>query len=239
MDLRAPRLLLLGMTSCAALDSWSGFDGSPEIAAIQGHALVADGKVTSLAIPFDRPQLAGDLDVIAIGWYDTSIDVKSVTDSLHNVYRVAAKRTTLGGSDILVQTIYYASGIAAASAGANIVTIEWTASTQAPDVRVAEYRGLDPVEPFDSSASNTGNDASPTSGATSTHFAHELLFGAGLVGGGDGDEYAAAGADFAVRAISSDGTLIEDRIVNEQGSYAAIAPLPRSAPWLMQLATFH
>jgi hypothetical protein len=134
----------------------------------------------------------------------------------------------------LSQAIWYASNIKAVAAGANAVTVTFSASTPYVDIRALEYSGLDAVNPFDVGASASGNSTSADSGTITTTSANELIFGAGITGGG----FSAAGTGFTNRIITEDADIAEDRIVTTAGSYSATATLSPSASWVMQVATF-
>ena len=49
---------------------------------------------STVAVTYTVAQTAGDLNVVVIGWADSTSAVNSVTDSSHNVYLVAAGPTT-------------------------------------------------------------------------------------------------------------------------------------------------
>ncbi len=100
-----------------------------------------------------------------------------MTDSAGNVYQLAAPLTRGSG---LSQAIYYAKNINAAAAGSNVVTVQFSGAANFPDVRVAEYSGLDPVSPLDTSASASGSGATASSGNLTTSVANDVIFGAGM-----------------------------------------------------------
>ena len=112
-----------------------------------------------------------------VGWNDATTQVSSVMDSKGNVYQLAVGPTVLTGSPALSQSIYYAKKISAAMAGANSVTVNFTAVANYPDIRILEYSGIDPVSPVDVSAAATGDSATSTSGTVITKNSH------GSVGG--------------------------------------------------------
>ena len=85
-------------------------------------------------------QSAGNLNVVVVGWHDATAQVQSVTDTNGHIYTRAVGPTVDAG--VATQSIYYAANIGAAAAGANIVTVTFTAAATYPDVRVAEYAGL-------------------------------------------------------------------------------------------------
>jgi hypothetical protein len=51
------------------------------------------------------------------------------------------------------------------------------------DVRIAEYSGLDALNPFDAASSNSGTGNIVTSGSVTTTSASELFVGGGMTSG--------------------------------------------------------
>jgi glucose/arabinose dehydrogenase/PKD repeat protein len=202
------------------------------IAFVQVNAAVPQSNQSSVSVTYTSAQVAGDTNILAIGWNNATSNITSVTDSAGNVYRLAVPTARGTG---LSQAIYYASNIKAAAAGTNTVTVTFSASTPYIDVRITEYRGLDPVNPFDAGTSASGTSASASSGSVTTTAARELIFGAGMTLGG----FSSAGTSFSNRIITNpDADIVEDRSVAAIGTYAATAPLSGSAAWVMQVATF-
>jgi hypothetical protein len=202
---------------------------------VQVNAVATDPQIVStLDVPYLMPQGAGNLSVVIVGWYnDATVD--SVTDTKLNTYRLATGPTTIGtGSDRIVQSIYYASGIAAAAANENVVTVKWNKTNDGPDVRVQEYRGLDKAEPLLVAASNSGNSKSTTSGPAVVTSAPALLVAGAITGSG----YSAAGTGFTVRVITEGASLGADSIVTTAGSYASTTDIQQADFWIMQLAAF-
>src|SRR6185312_9453881 len=70
-----------------------------------------------LAVPvtFASSQTAGNLNVVVVGWNDTTAAVTSVTDSVGNVYELAVGPTK--NQSFLTQSIYYAKNIVGSAAG--------------------------------------------------------------------------------------------------------------------------
>src|SRR6185436_894074 len=77
--------------------------------------------VSSLAVKYAAAQTAGNLNVVVVGWNDTTAAVNTVSDSKGNVYSRAIGPTQYPGA--LSQSIYYAKNISGALAGANTVTV--------------------------------------------------------------------------------------------------------------------
>jgi hypothetical protein len=208
----------------------------PPVAPIQFVQVAASGPagmVASVSAKLLQAQAAGDLDVVAIGWNDTTGAISSVSDTSGNAYVLAVGPTRLGSD--LTQAIYYAKDVEPAAAGANSVTVAFVQTANVVDLRVAEYSGLDPAAPLDETAVGSASSAGPaTTAAVTTKTGRELLFVAGM----STDLYSGPGTGFSERLVTLDGDLVEDRVVAATGSYAGSAPLGQSCEWILQMATF-
>src|SRR5205814_7952204 len=163
---------------------------------------------------------------------DSTVQLVSVTDSKGNPYQRAVGPTTQAG--LATQSIYYATGIAAAAANTNAVTVTFTGPATYADIRAAEYSGVDPANPVDVTAAAQGSGTMSNSGSAVTTNGNDLLVGANVVQ----TVTSAAGAGFTNRVITSpNGDILEDRIVSVPGSYSATAPLSSGA-WIMQMVAF-
>ena len=197
---------------------------------IQVNAATPQTGQGTVAVAYPGAQASGDTNIVAIGWNDVTSSIVSVTDGAGNAYRLAAPTTRGPG---VSQAIYYASNIRAAAPGGNSVKVVFSASVPYADVRVAEYGGLDLVNPFDQTASGSGVTATASSGNVTTAFATELIFGAGITTGG----YTGSGTGFTTRLITvPDADIVNDRVTTATGSVAASAT--QSGSWVMQVATF-
>jgi len=124
--------------------------------------------------------------------------------------------------------------IAVAAAGGNTVTVTFTVAAAYPDIRIAEYSGLDTVNPLDVSVGTQGNSATSDSGPVTTTNVNDLLVGANLVQ----TVTSAAGTGYTSRVITSpDADILEDRVVTVAGSYNATATVSAGA-WIMQMVAF-
>ena len=180
----------------------------------------------TVPVTYPAAQTAGDLNIVVVGWNDTTATVQSVKDSAGNTYSLAIGPTSGTG---LQQSIYYAANIVG---GSNTVTVTFSQAAAYPDVRILEYRG---VTTLDVTAGASGNSATANSGAATTTSANELIFGANTVATLTG----AAGSGFTSRIITSpDGDIAEDKMVTTAGSNSATATLSASGPWVMQMVTF-
>ena len=184
----------------------------------------------SLGIPYTLAQTGGDLNVVVVGWADSTSNVSSVTDTMGNSYTLAVGPTVHPGYE--TQSIYYARNIAAALANGNTVTVTFNAAAAYPDIRILEYSGADPNSPVDVVAAGTGTNSPTNSGPATTTNGSDLLFGASEVWTSN----TGAGAGFTTRILTQpDHDFIEDEMVMTTGSYSATAPLNNPGPWIMQL----
>lgn len=176
-------------------------------------------------------QTAGNTNILAIGWNDMTANVVSVVDSAGNVYQPAL--ATYRGSG-MSQAVYFASNVAASSAGANEVTVTFNGVAVFVDLRITEYARIRHVSPFDGGTSANGSGNNASTGSVGVPAASELLFAAGMTGA----VFTGPGPGFANRVITApDGDIVEDVIAASAGSYSATAPLS-GGTWLLQLAAF-
>ena len=103
---------------------------------VQGNVAVPQAPQAAVGVPYTEAQTAGDLNVVIVGWNDSTTNVTSVTDSNGNVYRLAVGPTT--GTGGVSQAIYYAKKVSAAAAGANTVQVTFDGEANYPDIRVVE-----------------------------------------------------------------------------------------------------
>jgi uncharacterized protein YciI len=201
---------------------------------VQGNYATPQSPLTAVTVKYPAAQTAGHLNVVIVGWNDATAQVSSLTDSRGNVYQSAVGPTVLTGSNPVSQSIYYAKNISAASAGANTVTVKFTAAAYYPDIRILEYSGIDAVSPVDVTAGATGNSTTSSSGAVITKNAKDLLVGANLVW----TSTTGPGSGLTQRLLTQDGDIAEDRMVTATGSYNANAPLSSAGAWVMQMVAF-
>jgi hypothetical protein len=193
---------------------------------------------SAVSTAYTKGQIAGNTNIIAIGWRSAEGTISSVTDTVGNTYVLAAPLTR--GQGNLSQAIYYAKNIAAAPAG-NTVKVTFSGGRLGLDVRITEYSGLDPNNPVDVTSSSSGSSNSATSGSVTTTAANTLLFDSGI----SWSNYGKATNGFTTRVLSQPklgglgGTgIVADRSVNSVGTYAATAPVSGGGTWLMQLVAF-
>ncbi len=199
---------------------------------VQTNSVSPQATQTPVIVTYTGVQAAGDLNVVIVSWNDSAATISSVTDSVGNTYAVAA--APIVQASTASQAIYYAQNIAAAAAGANTVTVNFNVAARHPDIRIAEYSGVDPLNALDSSASAQGNTATSDSGPVTTTNANDILIGANVVQ----STSTGPGTGYTSRGITADGDILEDQVVSATGSYNATATLDKVQLWIMQMAAF-
>jgi fibronectin type 3 domain-containing protein len=233
--LAAASLAACGGDSGSSLTASPGSVHNPQLTTpikfVQVAYATPQSNSATITVKFPAAQAAGDLNVIAVGWNDTTATVTSVTDTKGNSYTRAVGPTT--NPRLLTQSIYYARNIAAAAAGANSVTVRFNVPAVYVDVRILEYSGLDPAAPLDATAAAWGSSANNDSGPLTTTGANELLFAANMTTGWTNGP----GTGFTSRVITSpDGDIAEDRVAASAGIYRGTAP--GAGAWVMQMVAF-
>ena len=154
-------IVLATNTTLSAMAAGAGFRTSPITV---GNYVITGGAISftqvasatpqsptgTVSVSYPGAQTAGDLNVVVVGWNDTAATVQSVKDSGGNNYVLAIGPTS---GTALRQSIYYLSNIVG---GNNTVTVTFSQSAVAPDIRILEYRGVTAV---DVTAGASGNSA--------------------------------------------------------------------------------
>ena len=203
------------------------------ISYVQGNYSTPQSPQTAVAVTFAAAQSSGDLNIVVVGWNDSTATVKSVTDRAGNGYTLAVGPTVISG--VASQSIYYATNIAAAAAGANTVTVTFSVAAISADIRILEYNGVATINALDVTAAQSGNSATSSSGSANTTGTTDLIFGANLVI----SLTSGPGSGFTERLLTSpDGDIAEDHVVTTIGSYSATAPVSPANSWIMQMVAF-
>jgi YD repeat-containing protein len=204
-----------------------------QISFVQAQGTGSSANVAQVSATFSSAQQGGHLNVAMIGWRD-STSIQSVTDTAGNSYVLAVGPTALSGMGS--QALYYAKNIVSAAAGANTVTVQFASTVSQPDIRIAEYSGVDTTNPFEAGVAATGNGVTMNSGPLTTSNANDLL-----VAGNTAQFFTELTGDpgYAGRVITPPtGRLLQDRIATAAGPYNATAMQDPSGGWIMQLAAF-
>ena len=121
---------------------------------MQVNSAVPQTPQTSVTVTYTKAQTANDLNVVVVGWNDSTAQISSVADSAGNTYSLAVGPTVQTGT--ATQAIYYAKNIVSAAANANTVTVTFSTAAKSADIRIAEYAGLDLANPVDVTVAGQG-----------------------------------------------------------------------------------
>jgi len=197
---------------------------------VQESSADPQSSPTSVAVKYSKAQVAGDLDVAAICFFNATSIISSVTDTKGNTWAVAAPLFRYVGGPASC-AMYYAPHIVAAAANGNTVTVKFSGSTLDPDVRIAEYAGF---VALDVSATASGTTSLASSGSAVTSQAGDLI----VAGDYLSNSTNGPGVGFTSRVITSpDSDILEDEVTGAPGAYAATAPTG-GGWWVMQMAAF-
>ncbi len=201
------------------------------VAYVQGNYLDGDGSTTSIAVTYPSAQAAGNLNFVAVNWCDDTSTVQSIADTSGNTYTLVAGPLVFAGT--ATQAIYVAADISSAAANTNSVTITFSTMPCGPEVRIAEYSGIDPGNPVDVTSGAMGTGTAQSSGVATTTNSVDVLVGANYTGWASEDT---AGSGYALRMFTDYWDILEDEVVTSAGSYSATATQDADdSPWIMQL----
>jgi fibronectin type 3 domain-containing protein len=221
----------IGLWICALGLSIANQVAHGSIAYVQGGSQVPDTG-GSVSVTYTSAQTAGDLNVVMVGWSDSSSTVQSISDSKGNTYVAAIGPTVSSGN--ASQILYYAKNIRGATAGSNTVTVTFSATVDFPEVRILEYSGIDPVNPFDVGVGASGVSVAQNSGPLTTTNANDLL----VAGNYLFDTTTGTDPAYTQRLGTDGGDVVQDRVVTSVGTYSATSTQDGPDWWLMQLAAF-
>jgi hypothetical protein len=220
-----------GVPSVASFVKVAANTGGGGIGFMQVNATnLAHGTYSTVSLAYTDAQTAGDLNIVAVGWNDTTAAVQSVKDSRGNAYTLAVGPTS---GTALRQSLYYATNIAA---GSNTVTVTFSPGAADPDIRILEYKGVSTFDVAIGASGSSGSSATVSSGSKTTTSANELIFGAGMTDGA----FSGAESGFTKEIITRQGDIAEDGVTSSASSQSATAVLGAygTQTWVMQMATF-
>jgi hypothetical protein len=64
---------------------------------VQGNYAVPQTPQTKVTLPYTATQAATDLNVVVVGWNDSTAQISSVTDTAGNIYQLAVGPTLVSG----------------------------------------------------------------------------------------------------------------------------------------------
>jgi chitodextrinase len=185
------------------------------------------GSQAVSAAAFPGAQTAGNVNLVFVGWSDSSSSVSSITDTGGNVYTLALGPTRVSGS--ASQSVYIATNIAAAAA--NTVTVTFSASVLYPDVRIVEYSGVDTAHPLDGVAGASAPSAGVLdSGALTTTVPNDWIVMGNYIASGT----TAESSGFQERLYDQDSQVVADALAAAAGTYHAVAGQFPTGFWIQQ-----
>ena len=135
---------------------------STTITYMQGNYATPQSPQTTVNVTFTAAQVAGDFNVIVVGWDDSTAVVSSVQYQWQHVYLGGRphhsewNRVTI---HLLCQEHCRGSG------GSQHCHRNLCSAANYPDIRIVEYNGADPNNPLDVTSANTGNSSTSNSGS--------------------------------------------------------------------------
>jgi hypothetical protein len=194
---------------------------------VQQNYAVPSTPQSTVSVSYKNAQVAGNTNIVAVGYNDATHTISSISDSQGNTYLLAVPLLQARG----FSQAYYASNI---KAGLNTVKIVLNGATPYVDLRVTEYSGLASSGAFVAGASVSGTSTAPKTPSITTTDANSLLFAAGMTL----SSFRAAGSGYTTRVITDpDADIVEDSIAVTPGLYGASASA-NSAANILQIAAF-
>jgi hypothetical protein len=200
-----------------------GGDGFLRVQATGANTLV--GTSDNLSVKLLEAQVAGDFLAVGVNHVECG-GVKRIADSVGNGYERFVAADTMGDAGTL--ETWGAKNIVAAGAAANTVTVTFGATCQRMNVKVVEYRGVDPTAPVDTSTSAHGTGGAPA--ATLTVASPELLFAHTA----DGLVAQAAGDGWTLIFEDEWKTIAQERIARSAGAYPVSFRPSTGESWVIQ-----
>lgn len=237
------RRVLVAIAACLIFPNSSALAQISFIKNIGTVTSTSTGTTTAITVPVSGVA-AGNRVFVLLGM-NPSTGTVTCNDSGGNSY--AVDRDVANGSGTSgVRTVILSAQVATALVSGNTITCTHPSVT-ARALSANEFSGLATTAAVDKIASATGNNAAPSSGATSTTTqASELLIGAIGVEGPTTETFTAAANYTAIgRAGTSGGTSAnnitmnpEYRIVSAAGAYSASGTLSASRKWATAIVTY-
>ena len=89
-------VLLVRAITVLTLHAWAG-SAFAAIGFVQGSYATPQSPQSTVSVTYTSAQTAGHLNVVVVGWNDTTAAVNSVTDSIGNMYTLAVGPTQASG----------------------------------------------------------------------------------------------------------------------------------------------
>jgi hypothetical protein len=197
---------------------------------VQTTSLFQNTTSKTISLAFGASSSAGNLIVVHLDWDNQGSTINSVKDNRGNTYYEIIAPTNWNGTNYRA-ALWYAWNI---SGGNTTVTAKLTLNpTSFTQIYISEYSGIvSAADPLDKSSVNKGNTAAVSSGAATTTYNNELIYGAAIGAAGT----LSKGAGFAQRS-SANQNIIEDKTGVGVGSYSTNFT-SAGGNWIAQMASF-
>jgi hypothetical protein len=176
-------------------------------------------------VTLSEAQIAGDFLAIGVNHVECG-GVQRIADTAGNGYQRIVGADTMGDAGTL--ETWGAKSIAAAPPSSNTVTVTFGTTCNRMNLKVVEYRGVDPVAPIDTSTSAHGTGGAPAANLVVPE--PELLFAHTA----DGIVAQAPGSDWTLIFEDEWKTIAQEQITKTGGSYAVTFQPSSGESWVIQ-----
>ncbi len=180
---------------------------------------------------FANAQAAGNCNIVFIAASASAV-ISGVTDTSGNSYVLAYGPA--GGTRI---SCYITTGILAATAGSNTVTVSFSTNCDFPTLAIAEYSGISGTgaAAVDAHNSNSGTSTAPSSGSITTTNANDVIIS--FMSGGDAPTITQGnGFIMNVNLSPSWDMAMEETPVTATGTFTGTFNLSSSQSWSCTVA---
>jgi hypothetical protein len=186
---------------------------------------------STISVTFGAAVTAGNLIVVHIDWDNQARSIVSVVDNKGNTYKKINGPTNWNGANYRAE-LWYTYNVAG-GAGFKVTATLTGAPASFTQIYTSEYSGIPTsIDPLDQNAVAANNTAAASSGAKTTTYSNELIYGASIGASGA----LTTGAGFTTRS-SANQNIIEDKNVAVIGSFNA-SFTSAGGNWVAQMATF-
>jgi hypothetical protein len=199
---------------------------------VQTTTLYQTTTATTISQTFGAASTSGNLIIVHIDWDNQARSISSVTDTKGNSYARINGPTNWNGVSYRAE-LWYAYNIIGGGAAITVTAHLSGAPTSFSQIYISEYSGIaSSINPLDQNSASIGNGGAVSSGAKTTVYPNELVYGASIGAAG----VLTTGAGFTNRSTANQN-IIEDKNVATAGSYNA-SFTSAGGNWLAQMATF-
>jgi hypothetical protein len=185
---------------------------------------------SSGVVTFTNAVTTGNLVVVGLTIWNTTIPSNAITDNKGNTYTKVAEAIQPGTTDHAA--LFYAKNVT----GGSSFTVT---SSVGGTISVHEYSGISTTSPFDKAASSTGTSATVSSGTVTTTLASELYVG---VMWSEGSASSTAGGGYTLREqeinnVANERQATEDQVISVATTTKALWSIA-SNDWAAAIASF-